>query len=102
MSIGAPVRSTTQCRGMRLLQVSGGNFLEMFDFFLFVFHASHIANAYFPAGIDFACLRLTFMTFGAGMIFGAGFLVRLAFWTTRRRPVCGWLSREHAGWWRRS
>ena len=31
-----------------VLRVTSGNFLEMFDFFLFGFYASHIAKAFFP------------------------------------------------------
>jgi MFS transporter, MHS family, citrate/tricarballylate:H+ symporter len=51
-----------------VLRVTSGNFLEMFDFFLFGFYASYIAKAFFPAGNDFASLLLTFMTFGAGFL----------------------------------
>jgi MHS family citrate/tricarballylate:H+ symporter-like MFS transporter len=51
-----------------VLRVTSGNFLEMFDFFLFGFYATHIANAFFPAGNEFASLLLTFMTFGAGFL----------------------------------
>jgi MHS family citrate/tricarballylate:H+ symporter-like MFS transporter len=51
-----------------VLRVTSGNFLEMFDFFLFGFYASYIAKAFFPAGNEFASLLLTFMTFGAGFL----------------------------------
>ena len=51
-----------------VLRVTGGNFLEMFDFFLFGFYASFIAKAFFPAASEFASLMLTFMTFGAGFL----------------------------------
>jgi MFS transporter, MHS family, citrate/tricarballylate:H+ symporter len=51
-----------------VLRVVSGNFLEMFDFFLFGFYATNIARAFFPAGSDFAALMLTFMTFGAGFL----------------------------------
>jgi MFS transporter, MHS family, citrate/tricarballylate:H+ symporter len=51
-----------------VLRVTSGNFLEMFDFFLFGFYASHIAKAFFPASNEFASLLLTFMTFGAGFL----------------------------------
>src|SRR6202451_874403 len=53
---------------MTVLRVTSGNFLEMFDFFLFGFYATYIAKAFFPAGSDFASLMLTFMTFGAGFL----------------------------------
>ena len=51
-----------------VLRVTSGNFLEMFDFFLFGFYATYISHAFFPAGSDFASLMLTFMTFGAGFL----------------------------------
>jgi MHS family citrate/tricarballylate:H+ symporter-like MFS transporter len=51
-----------------VLRVTSGNFMEMFDFFLFGFYASHISKAFFPAGNEFASLMLTFMTFGAGFL----------------------------------
>ena len=33
-----------------VLRVTSGNFLEMFDFFLFGFYATYIARAFFPVG----------------------------------------------------
>ncbi|MBV9653543.1 MAG: MFS transporter [Acetobacteraceae bacterium] len=51
-----------------VLRVTSGNFLEMFDFFLFGFYATYISRAFFPAGSEFASLMLTFMTFGAGFL----------------------------------
>lgn len=60
-----------------VLRVTSGNFLEMFDFFLFGFYATYISRAFFPVGSEFASLMLTFMTFGAGFLMrplGAVFL----------------------------
>jgi MHS family citrate/tricarballylate:H+ symporter-like MFS transporter len=51
-----------------VFRVTSGNFLEMFDFFLFGFYARSIAAAFFPAGDEFSSLMLTFMTFGAGFL----------------------------------
>ena len=51
-----------------VLRVTSGNFLEMYDFFLFGFYATYISRAFFPAGSEFASLMLTFMTFGAGFL----------------------------------
>jgi MHS family citrate/tricarballylate:H+ symporter-like MFS transporter len=51
-----------------VLRVTSGNFLEMFDFFLFGFYATAISRAFFPTGSEFASLMLTFMTFGAGFL----------------------------------
>lgn len=53
---------------MAVLRVTSGNFLEMFDFFLYGFYATHIAKAYFPSGDDYASLLLVFLTFGAGFL----------------------------------
>src|SRR4051812_32441943 len=50
------------------LRVTSGNFLEMFDFFLFGFFATSISKAFFPASSEFASLMLTFGTFGAGFL----------------------------------
>ena len=51
-----------------VFRVTSGNFLEMFDFFLFGFYASHIAAAFFPTGNELSSLLLTFATFGAGFL----------------------------------
>jgi MFS transporter, MHS family, citrate/tricarballylate:H+ symporter len=51
-----------------VFRVTSGNFLEMFDFFLFGFYASHIAAAFFPTGDEISSLLLTFATFGAGFL----------------------------------
>ena len=60
-----------------VLRVTSGNFLEMFDFFLFGLFAENISHAFFPLGNDFARTMLTFATFGAGFLMrplGAMFL----------------------------
>ena len=51
-----------------VLRVTSGNFMEMFDFFLFGFYATYIAKTFFPATDEFASLMFTFMTFGAGFL----------------------------------
>jgi MHS family citrate/tricarballylate:H+ symporter-like MFS transporter len=51
-----------------VIRVTSGNFLEMFDFFLYGFYASNIAHAFFPTGSEYASLMLTFVTFGAGFL----------------------------------
>jgi len=51
-----------------VLRVTSGNFLEMFDFFLYGFYATYIAKAFFPTGNEYASLMLTFVTFGAGFL----------------------------------
>jgi MFS transporter, MHS family, citrate/tricarballylate:H+ symporter len=67
--VPAPTVTTAeQSKIATVFRVTGGNFLEMFDFFLFGFYASHIAAAFFPAHNPFASLLMTFMTFGAGFL----------------------------------
>src|SRR5437588_4131193 len=51
-----------------VLRVSSGNFLEMYDFFVFGYYASAIGKTFFPTGSEFAQLMLAFMTFGAGFL----------------------------------
>jgi len=51
-----------------VLRVTSGNFLEMFDFFLYGFYATDIANAFFPGKSAYLSLMLTFITFGAGFL----------------------------------
>jgi len=51
-----------------VVRVSSGNFLEMYDFFVFGYYASAIGKVFFPTGSDFAQLMLAFMTFGAGFL----------------------------------
>ena len=49
-----------------VIRVTSGNFIEMYDFFLFGFYATYISRAFFPATSKFAGLMMTFVTFGAG------------------------------------
>ena len=58
----------TQSRAGTVFRVVSGNFMEMFDFFLFGFYANAIAAAFFPATDEVASLMMTFMTFGAGFL----------------------------------
>jgi MHS family citrate/tricarballylate:H+ symporter-like MFS transporter len=60
--------SGSQSKLATVLRVTSGNFLEMFDFFLFGFYATYIAKTFFPLDNDFTSLMLTLMTFGAGFL----------------------------------
>jgi MHS family citrate/tricarballylate:H+ symporter-like MFS transporter len=51
-----------------VIRVSSGNFLEMYDFFVFGYYATAIGRTFFPTGSEFAQLMLAFMTFGAGFL----------------------------------
>src|SRR3954466_2229316 len=52
----------------RVVRVSCGNFLEMYDFMVFGYYAAAIGNAFFPSRSAFASLMLSLMTFGAGFL----------------------------------
>jgi MHS family citrate/tricarballylate:H+ symporter-like MFS transporter len=66
------VTSTTKAPGKSaaatILRVTSGNFLEMYDFFLYGFYATYIAAAFFPSKTELGSLLLTFVTFGAGFL----------------------------------
>ena len=78
MSIVAPATSQSRApstavaapssKVAMVLRVTSGNFLEMFDFFLYGFYATYIAKAFFPGNGDYSALLLTFATFGAGFL----------------------------------
>jgi len=53
---------------MSVVRVSSGNFLEMYDFFVFGYYAVAIGKAFFPTGSEFVQLMSAFMTFGAGFL----------------------------------
>ncbi|MBE7211219.1 MAG: MFS transporter [Gluconacetobacter diazotrophicus] len=76
MSVPSPIPAPKPTVGT-VFRVTSGNFLEMYDFFLFGFYAPRIASAFFPTHSRFASLMLTFATFGAGFLMrplGAFFL----------------------------
>lgn len=52
----------------RVVQVSSGNFLEMYDFMVFGYYAAAIGKTFFPSGNAFVSLTLSLMTFGAGFL----------------------------------
>jgi MHS family citrate/tricarballylate:H+ symporter-like MFS transporter len=62
------VSSSRREKILSVVRVSSGNFLEMYDFFVFGYYASAIGKTFFPASSDFAQLMAAFMTFGAGFL----------------------------------
>jgi MFS family permease len=52
----------------RVIQVSSGNFLEMYDFMVFGYYAGAIAETFFPGTDHFTSLMLSLTTFGAGFL----------------------------------
>jgi MFS transporter, MHS family, citrate/tricarballylate:H+ symporter len=51
-----------------ILRSTGGNFLEMFDFFLFGFYATYISQAFFPSEDETTALLKTFTVFWMGAL----------------------------------
>lgn len=62
--VSAPARKHSRLSAV--IRVTSGNFIEMYDFFLFGFYATYIAAAFFPATNEYTALMMTFATFGAG------------------------------------
>jgi len=60
----APARAPSKLG--TVIRVTSGNFIEMYDFFLFGFYAHQIAGTFFPTSSEYAALMMTFATFGAG------------------------------------
>ena len=52
----------------RVLRVSSGNFLEMYDFIIYGYYATYIGRTFFPAASEYASLMLSLVTFGAGYL----------------------------------
>ena len=67
-STSSTAPTATHSKLSTVVRVTSGNFMEMFDFFLFGFYATDIARAFFPGNSDFAKLMLTFLTFAAGFL----------------------------------
>ena len=69
-TVAVPAAAATSARGPSklgaVIRVTSGNFIEMYDFFLFGFYANQIAAAFFPSTSEYAALMMTFATFGAG------------------------------------
>ena len=52
----------------RVVRVSVGNFLEMYDFMVFGYYAAAIGRAFFPDQSEYASLMKSLMTFGTGYL----------------------------------
>ncbi|AJX21229.1 MFS transporter [Burkholderia pseudomallei] len=57
-----------ESKARTVFRVVSGNFLEMYDFMVYGYYASAIANTYFPSGNAFASLMLSLSVFGAGFL----------------------------------
>ncbi|MBV9507669.1 MAG: MFS transporter [Acidobacteriia bacterium] len=63
-AVEAPAQSDVR----RVVRVSAGNFLEMYDFMVFGYYAAAIGRAFFPNQSEYASLMLSLMTFGTGYL----------------------------------
>src|SRR5262249_19590890 len=52
----------------KIVRVAAGNFLEMYDFIVYGYYATYIADTFFPVGSQFASLMLSLTTFGVGYL----------------------------------
>src|SRR3989454_2117543 len=70
MSIPEPVTAETDRRARikAVVRVATGNFLEMYDFFVFGYYAAAIGRTFFPRSSEFASLMLSLATFGVGFL----------------------------------
>src|SRR5947209_11263947 len=70
MSFPEPVSAQTDRRTKikAVIRVATGNFLEMYDFFVFGYYAAPIGRTFFPKSSEFASLMLSFATFGVGFL----------------------------------
>src|SRR5947207_10336973 len=70
MSFPEPVSAQTARRAKikAVIRVATGNFLEMYDFFIFGYYAAPIGRTFFPRNSEFASLMLSFATFGVGFL----------------------------------
>jgi MFS family permease len=70
MSFPEPVSAHTDRRTkiMAVVRVATGNFLEMYDFFVFGYYAAPIGRTFFPRNSEFASLMLSLATFGVGFL----------------------------------
>src|SRR5438128_10248975 len=70
MSFPEPVTAQTGRRAKirAVIRVATGNFLEMYDFFVFGYYAAAIGRTFFPNSSEFASLMLSLATFGVGFL----------------------------------
>jgi MFS family permease len=68
-AVTAPATAAGENRGFwPVIRVTSGNFLEMYDFFVYGYFASAIGKVFFPASNEFASLMLALVTFGVGFL----------------------------------
>ncbi|ECL3018651.1 citrate-proton symporter [Campylobacter jejuni] len=60
--------SENQNNWKTIFRVSGGNFLEMYDFVVYGFYAQIISRIFFPSNNEYTSLILSFVVFGLGAL----------------------------------
>lgn len=60
--------TTTGEKIRNVIRVSSGNFLEMYDFFIFGYFAADIGRAFFPSDNELTSLMSSFATFAVGFL----------------------------------
>jgi len=63
-----PQTDPSQSKFGAVLRATGGNFLEMFDFFLFGIYAAPIGKAFFATGSEFTDTMIAFIVFWIGAL----------------------------------
>ena len=66
--MGSKITLSRSEKIMNVIRVSSGNFLEMYDFFVFGYFAHEIGATFFPADNEVTVLLLTFAVFAGGFI----------------------------------
>jgi metabolite-proton symporter len=66
--VGIQAGATRWHRIKPVVQVASGNFLEMYDFFVFAYYASAIGRTFFPSDDPFTSNLKALATFGAGFL----------------------------------
>jgi MHS family citrate/tricarballylate:H+ symporter-like MFS transporter len=57
-----------------VIRAASGNFLELYDYLVYLIYATYVANAFFPTNSEFTSLMLALMTYGIASLarpFGA-------------------------------
>src|ERR1700723_3550939 len=67
-SASLPLANPPQSKFGAVLRATGGNFLEMFDFFLFGIYAAPIGRAFFHTGSEFLDTSAAFTVFWVGAL----------------------------------
>ena len=67
-SAALPLSAAPQSKFGAVLRATGGNFLEMYDFFLFGIYAAPIGKAFFHTGTEFLDTSAAFVVFWVGAL----------------------------------